>query len=99
MPVRRASAHPPRTMAPLPVVTLYGRPGCHLCEAAELDLRKLAPRLRFVLEVVNIEDHDDLLKRYVFEIPVVTFEGAEVAKAPIRGHMLEDRLGELLPAR
>jgi hypothetical protein len=86
-------------MAVLPVVTLYGRPGCHLCEAAELDLRRLVPKLRFALEVVNIEEDDDLLTRYVFEIPVVTFEGAEVAKAPIRGYMLEDRLGELLPAR
>ncbi|MCK9518858.1 MAG: glutaredoxin family protein [Dehalococcoidia bacterium] len=83
-------------MGERPVVTLYGRPGCHLCDAAEADLRELAPTLGFAIELVNIETNDALLQRYLFEIPVVTLGDVEVAKAPIRGRMLEDRLWELL---
>ncbi len=83
-------------MGARPVVTLYGRPGCHLCDDAEGELRRLAPELGFELELVNIEADDELHRRYLYEIPVVTLDGAEVAKAPIRGNVLEDRLTELL---
>jgi len=79
-----------------PVVTLYGRPGCHLCDEAEAELRRLAPRLGFELQLVNIEADDELHRRYLYEIPVVALGDMEIAKAPIRGKALEDRLTELL---
>jgi hypothetical protein len=80
----------------LPVVTLYGRPGCTLCLEAEQELRRLARSLAFALNVVDIEQDDALLERFMFEIPVVTLDGEELARAPIRKGALERRLREAL---
>ena len=83
----------------LPVVTLYGRPGCGLCDEAEQLLSALAARLGFALEVTNIEDDPGLERRYLFEIPVISLAGEELARAPIRAATLEARLREALPSR
>ena len=53
-------------------VTLYTRPGCHLCDEAReaiLGLRGEVPP--FELGEVNIERDDGLLARYLERIPVV----------------------------
>ena len=42
--------------------------------------------------VVDIESDDELLRRYMLEIPVVTVGGREVARAPIYESALEDAL-------
>ena len=55
-------------------ITLYGRPGCHLCEEAREVLRRAgAP-----FEEVDIESDDELFKRYLERIPVVAVDGDEV---------------------
>jgi len=61
-----------------PVVTLYGRPGCHLCDDARAALVPLAAELRFALEEVDIEGDDDLHRRYLERIPVVALDGEEL---------------------
>ncbi len=76
-------------------VTLYGRPGCSLCDHAEQMLSRIARRIPLAVELVNIETDDALHQRYMFEIPVVTVEGAEVAKAPIYERALEETLAGL----
>ena len=75
------------------IVTLYSRPGCHLCEEAERILHRLGAGSRFTLEVVDIESDDALLKRYMLEIPVVAIDGVQVAKAPLPAKLIEDLLG------
>lgn len=77
-------------------VTLYGRPGCHLCEAAELDLRGMARELRIAIEIVNIEDDDAILAKYVFEIPVIVCRGREVAKGRIVAPVVREELRDVL---
>jgi thiol-disulfide isomerase/thioredoxin len=64
-------------------VTLFGRPGCHLCDdaAPAVDAMARATGARFVR--VNIEENDDLLRRYGLEIPVVAVDGVEVGHAPL----------------
>ena len=65
-------------------VVLYGRPGCHLCDEAREILNTLAAEADD-LELVerNIEDDDELHKRFLERIPVIE---------------LEDRIiGELVP--
>ena len=47
-----------RAVSPRLTVTLYGRPGCHLCDAAREMLRTLRAEFGFTLEDVNIEDDD-----------------------------------------
>jgi glutaredoxin len=56
-------------------VTLYARPGCHLCDEAREALLALREELPFELSEVNIERDDALLARYVERIPVVAVDG------------------------
>jgi glutaredoxin len=59
-------------------VTVYGRPGCHLCEEALAQLRPLARELGFSLAEVDIEGDDDLHRRYLERIPVIVLDGEEL---------------------
>ena len=61
-------------------VTLYTRPGCHLCEDAK---RVIAPILRefgALLREVNIENDAILEERYGVDIPVFFLGPRKVAK-------------------
>jgi glutathione S-transferase len=60
------------------VVTLYGRPGCHLCDEARLVLQRIGATHPFRLEEIDIEADDALLKRYLERIPVIALEGEEL---------------------
>ena len=59
-------------------VTVYVRPGCHLCEEALGVLAELGATTPFVLETVDIESDDDLHRRYLERIPVIALDGAEL---------------------
>ncbi len=61
----------------LPVVTLYGRPGCHLCEEALAVVERARARVPFELVQVDIESDDELFKAMLERIPVVAVNGAE----------------------
>jgi glutaredoxin len=61
-------------------VMLYGRPGCHLCDDARAALERVRATVPFRLEEVDIEQHDDLMRRYLERIPVVAVDGEEVAE-------------------
>ena len=54
-------------------VTLYERPGCHLCE----DARAVLDRVGEPYDAVDIESSDELLLKYLERIPVVVVDGAE----------------------
>ena len=57
-----------------PTITLYGRPGCHLCD----DARAALERVGHPFEEVDIEADDALLARYLERIPVIALDGAEL---------------------
>lgn len=59
-------------------VTVYGRPGCHLCDEALAQLRPLARELGFSLVEVDIERDDDLHHRYLERIPVIALDDEEL---------------------
>jgi glutaredoxin len=59
-------------------VTLYGRPGCHLCDDARAALERVRARHPFALQERDIERDDDLFRRYLERIPVVCLDGAEL---------------------
>jgi hypothetical protein len=61
-------------------VTLYTKPGCHLCEAVEQTIASVARGRTLRLTVRNILDDPADLERYQHAIPVVTINGAEVAR-------------------
>jgi hypothetical protein len=67
------------------VITLYARPGCHLCDEAReaiLALREELPP--FELSEVNIEQDDGLLARYLERIPVVAVDGEVVSELELK---------------
>jgi glutaredoxin len=45
-----------------PTVTIYGRPGCHLCDDALAVLERIRAETPFALERVNIEEDDAVLR-------------------------------------
>ena len=60
-------------------VTVYVRPGCHLCDVALGDLRELRAQQGFSLDVVDIESDDALHTRYLERIPVIALDGRELS--------------------
>ena len=59
-------------------VTLYGRPGCHLCDDARAVLERIRADAPFELVEEDIERDDELLKRYLERIPVIALDGEEL---------------------
>ena len=60
------------------IVTLYSRPGCHLCDEAREALARVREQAAFELEEVDIETDDALHARYLERIPVVALDGEEL---------------------
>jgi glutaredoxin len=62
-------------------VVLYGRPECHLCdEARELLVQLVAESADISLVERNIEDDDELHRRFLERIPVVEVDGQIVGE-------------------
>jgi len=59
-------------------VTLYSRPGCHLCDDARDALLRIRRHTPFALEERDITADDDLHRRYLERIPVVALDGEEL---------------------
>ena len=58
-------------------VIIYSRPGCHLCDVAKAMIENAGCSDRFILEEVNIESDDELLRKYKYDIPVILIDGEE----------------------
>lgn len=65
--------------APLDV-TLYTRPGCHLCDEAKTQIAPLLRRAGARLREVNIDDDEVLRERYNVDVPVLFLGARKVAK-------------------
>ena len=76
-------------------VTLYGRPGCHLCDDALAVLERVRADQPFALRTVNIEDDDALLRAYLERIPVVVLDGEEVYDYHVDERDLRARLARV----
>ena len=75
------------------VVTLYTRPGCHLCdEARDVILALRDSDNRFELREVDIEGDAELHARYLERIPVVEVDGEQVAELYLDATTLLDAL-------
>ena len=73
-------------------VTLYGRPGCHLCDEAREALLRVRSEAPFELLEIDIERDDDLFKRYLERIPVVCLDGEELFEFHVDEATLRHRL-------
>ena len=63
---------------PEPRVVVYHAAGCHLCERALAQVRRLREELGFELEEVSIDGDAGLEQRYRELIPVVEIDGEQV---------------------
>jgi glutaredoxin len=61
-------------------VTLYTRPGCHLCEEAKTAIAPLLREFSALLREVNIEEDAVLEERYGLDIPVIYIGARKAAK-------------------
>jgi glutaredoxin len=61
-------------------VTLYTRPGCHLCDDAKADIAPLLREFGAVLHEINIDEDAALKDRYGWDIPVLLIGQRKAAK-------------------
>jgi glutaredoxin len=61
-------------------VTLYTRPGCHLCEEAKAQIGPVLRRFGAHLHEINIENDEVLRQLYALDVPVIFLGRRKVAK-------------------
>ena len=61
-------------------VIIYSRPGCHLCDEAKQAIAAAGCSDEYTLDEIDIESDSDLLRRYQYDIPVITINGVEAFK-------------------
>ena len=60
-----------------PRVTLYGKPGCHLCVDARAVVEAVCAERQVTWEEVDVTTSAELLRRFGEEIPVTFVDGAQ----------------------
>ena len=65
---------------PRPVVTLFTRAGCHLCEDAKRLIDAARVRAEFDYEERDIDADSELLRLYNEEVPVIAIDGRKAFK-------------------
>ena len=58
-------------------VTIYSRPGCHLCDEAETVVAAVCADLGETYVVVMIDDDPELQRRFTDEVPVTFVDGRQ----------------------
>lgn len=81
-----------------PHLTLFTRPGCHLCDDAWALLETLAAEFAWELAKVDISGDEVLLPRLGNLIPVVDVEGGPLVYAPLTAETLLDAVAASRPA-
>ena len=61
-------------------VTLYSRPGCHLCDEMKAVVKQVGATVPLALDEINISADPELERLYGLEIPVLFVAGKKVAK-------------------
>jgi glutaredoxin len=59
------------------VVTLIGKPGCHLCDEAREVVVAVAAEVGATVEECDITQDEELYKKYWEQIPVVLVDGEQ----------------------
>ena len=76
-------------------LTIYSRPGCHLCDEMKAIVARVAQRVPLTLDDVDISTNPALEQRYGLEIPVLLVNGAKAAKFRVT----EEALMRMMDAR
>ncbi len=77
-------------------VTLYGKPGCHLCDEAREVVRSLRLDREFDLIEVDVTLDPGLNRQYGERIPVVAVDGEDAFEFFVDRQALQDRLDRVI---
>jgi glutaredoxin len=80
-------------------VTLYTRPGCHLCEEAKAAIAPLLRDFGAALLEVNIDEDSVLRERYGWDVPVIFLGARKVAKHRVDVEQFRRQLRDAVQAR
>ena len=61
-------------------LTIYSRPGCHLCDEMKAVVERVARSVPLTVDEVDISRDAELDERYRLEIPVLMVNGRKAAK-------------------
>ena len=75
-------------------VTLYTRPGCHLCDEAKAAIAPLLGEFGATLREVNIDDDPVLRERYGSDVPVIFLGARKAAKHRVDAQQFRRQLAE-----
>jgi glutaredoxin len=79
----------------VPTVTLYGKPGCHLCDEARAVVREALAGREAELTEVDVTLDPVLERRYAERIPVLAVDGEELFQYFVDGRALAERLDKV----
>ncbi|HXG95249.1 MAG TPA: glutaredoxin family protein [Blastocatellia bacterium] len=77
------------------LVTIYSRPGCHLCEEAKASIQASARGDEIIIEEVNIDLDPELRERYRYDIPVIFINGVKAFKHRVDAREFRRKLRRL----
>jgi len=77
-------------------VTIYSRPGCHLCEEAKAKIAPLLGEFGARLTEINIDEDPQLRARYGYDVPVILIGTRKAAKHRIDAHQFRRQLREAI---
>ena len=78
-------------------LTLYGKPGCCLCDEARAAIEEVKPEWGFEVEHVDVSLDPRLHREYGERIPVVDIDGEEAFELGVDAAALRRRLGRVNP--
>ncbi|MEA2407442.1 MAG: hypothetical protein QOE69_1561 [Thermoleophilaceae bacterium] len=76
----------------MPLVTLYGKPGCHLCDDARAAVARVRSEHPFELREVDVTLDPELHREYGERIPVLELDGEELFEFHVEERVLVERL-------
>ena len=78
-------------------VTLYGKPGCCLCDEARAEIEAVRAGRELELEEVDVSVDPRLWSRFGERIPVLEIDGEEAFELHVDRSELERRLDRVRP--
>jgi Glutaredoxin-like domain (DUF836) len=76
----------------MPVLTLYGKPGCHLCDEAREAIARAVAGQEVEIQHVDVTLDPAMERRYGHCIPVVALDGEELFEYFVDERALAERL-------
>ena len=76
----------------VPSVTLYGKPGCHLCDDARAVVERVRAEHPFELREVDVSLDPVLHREYGERIPVLELDGEELFEFHVEEAVLAQRV-------